>query len=172
MKVCSACKEKYLSGMHLKILLKKAFYCMCWLDRLGVKSFKRGRLSALWNFYLLSFEIHIKFHGRLKRYHFAVCKYLHWFQRYLRTFARKFSNIEFFSKNFTVERWWVSDVRSVKKRGVTDFVLERACPKGHLNPSKSGCVSEEGHSGCKWQNILIRALKGNVLCQIWFKWTY
>ena len=45
-------------------------------------------------------------------------------------------------------------------------------PEEHLNLSKSGFVSEEGHSGCKSQNIAIRALKGNVLCQIWFKWTY
>ena len=42
----------------------------------------------------------------------------------------------------------------------------------HLNLSKSGFVSEEDHSGCKPQNIAIGALKGNVLCQIWFKWTY
>ena len=41
----------------------------------------------------------------------------------------------------------------------------------HLNLSKSGFVSEEDHSGCKSQNIAVRALKGIVLCQ-WFKWTY
>ena len=40
---------------------------------------------------------------------------------------------------------------------VTDFVLagaqvlERTCPEEHLNLSKSGCVSEEGHSGYKSQ---------------------
>ena len=45
-------------------------------------------------------------------------------------------------------------------------------PGKNLNLSKSGFVSEEAHSGCKSQNIAIRALKGNVLCQIWFKWTY
>ena len=33
--------------------------------------------------------------------------------------------------------------------------------------SKSGFVSEEGHSGCRSQNIAFRASKGNVLCQIW-----
>ena len=60
----------------------------------------------------------------------------------------------------------------LKKWGATDFVLERTCPEEHLNLSKSGFVSEEDHSGCKFQNIAIRALKGNVLCQIWFKWTY
>ena len=59
-----------------------------------------------------------------------------------------------------------------KKWGVTDFVLARTCPEEHLNLSKSGFVSGEGHSGCKSQNIAIRALKGNVLCQIWLKWTY
>ena len=62
--------------------------------------------------------------------------------------------------------------------GVTDFVLagaevlERTCPEEHLNLSKSGCVGEEGHSGYKSQNIAIGALKGNVPCQIWLKWTY
>ena len=59
-----------------------------------------------------------------------------------------------------------------KKGGVTDFVLERTCPEEHLNLSKTGFVSEDHHNGCKSQNIAIRALKGNVLCQIWFKWTY
>ena len=44
------------------------------------------------------------------------------------------------------------------------------CLEEHLNLSKSGFVSEGGYSGCKSQNI--RALKGNVLCQIWFEWTY
>ena len=91
---------------------------------------------------------------------------------YLRTLARKFFNIDFFSENFTIERWWVSDVRNVKKWGVTDFVFKRTCPEEHLYLSKSGFVSEEGHSGCKSQNIAIRALKGHFLCQIWFKWTY
>ena len=32
-----------------------------------------------------------------------------------------------------------------------------------FNLSKSGFVGEDGHSGCKSQNIGIRALKGNVL---------
>ena len=42
----------------------------------------------------------------------------------LRKFARKK-----FCENFIIERWWVSDVRNVKKKwGVTDFVLERTCP--------------------------------------------
>ena len=50
-----------------------------------------------------------------------------------------------------------------KKRVVTDSVLERTCPEEH------GSVSEDHHSGCKSQHIAIRALKGNVICQIWFK---
>ena len=56
--------------------------------------------------------------------------------------------------------------------GVSDFVLERTCPEEHLNLIKSGFVTEEGHSVCKSQNIAISALKGNVVCQIWFKLTY
>ena len=43
---------------------------------------------------------------------------------------------------------------------------------GVLPGGKSGFVSEEDHSGCKSQNIAIRALKENVLCRKWFKWTY
>ena len=46
------------------------------------------------------------------------------------------------------------------------------CDKDHLNLSNSYFVSEEDHSGGKSQNIAIRASKGNVLCQTWFKWTY
>ena len=72
------------------------------------------------------------------------------------TFARNFSNIDFFSENFTIEKWWVSDVRNVKKWGVTNFVLERTCPEEHLNLSKSGFVSEDHHNGCESQNIAIR----------------
>ena len=55
--------------------------------------------------------------------------------------------------------------------GVTDFVLERTCPEEHLNLSKSGFVSEEGRSDFKSQNIAITALKRNVICQIWFKFS-
>ena len=50
--------------------------------------------------------------------------------------------------------------------GVTDFVFERTISEEHLNLGKSGFVSEEGQGGYKSQNILIRALNGNVLYQI------
>ena len=58
--------------------------------------------------------------------------------------------------------------------GFSDFVLERTCPEEPLNLSKSGFVSEERQAkgGCKSKNNAIRALKGNVLYQIRFKWTY
>ena len=42
----------------------------------------------------------------------------------------------------------------------------------HLNLSKSGFVNEEGHLCCMFQNIAIRALKGNALFQIWLTRTY
>ena len=80
---------------------------------------------------------------------------------------QKIFNIDFFLKILPLKDD-VSDVRNVKKWGVTDFVLERTCLEEHLNLSKSGFVSEEGHSSCKSQNIAITALKENVLCQIWF----
>ena len=51
-------------------------------------------------------------------------------------------------------------------------ILKKFVPFYSSNLSKSGFVSEEGHSGCKFENIAIRALKRNVLFQIWFKWTY
>ena len=41
-----------------------------------------------------------------------------------------------------------------KNWGVTDFVLERTCPEEHLNLSKSGFVSEEGHSAAASPKIL------------------
>ena len=53
--------------------------------------------------------------------------------------------------------------------GVTDFIWRGHARKKTPNPGKSEFVSEEGHSGCKSQNIAIRALKGNVLRHIWFK---
>ena len=59
----------------------------------------------------------------------------------LRTLARNFPNIHFFLKMLPLK-----DVRNAKRRGVTGFVLERACPEEHLNLSESGFVSEEGHS--------------------------
>ena len=43
---------------------------------------------------------------------------------FLRTFVRNFSNIDFFSENFTIERWWVSDVGNVKKNGESSFWRE------------------------------------------------
>ena len=91
---------------------------------------------------------------------------------YLRTFARKFSNIDFFLKILPLKDDELVMSEMYKKWGVTNFVLERTCPEEHLNLSKSGFVSEEGQGGCKSKNIAIRALKGNVLYQIWFKWTY
>ena len=79
---------------------------------------------------------------------------------HLRTFAQKFSNIDFFLKISPLkdDELLMSEMR--ENWGVTDFVLERTCPEEHLNLSKSGFVSEEGHSGCKSQNIAIRAFKG------------
>ena len=88
----------------------------------------------------------------------------------LRTFARNFSNIDFFLKILPVKVDELVMSEMWKNWGVTDFVLERTCPEVHPNLRKSGFVSEEDHSGLKSQNIAIRALKWSVLCQIWFKW--
>ena len=85
----------------------------------------------------------------------------------LRTFTRKFSNIDFFLTILPLKDDELVMSEMEKKWGVTDFVLERICPEEHLNLSKLDFVSEEGHDGCKSQNIAIRALKGNGLCQIY-----
>ena len=89
--------------------------------------------------------------------------------RTLRTFARKFSNIDFFLKILPLKDDELVMPEILKNGGVTDFVLERTCLEERLNLSKLGFFSEEGHSGCKSQNIAITALKGSVPCQIWFK---
>ena len=90
----------------------------------------------------------------------------------LRTFTRTFSNIDFFLKILPMKNDELVMSEMYKKWGITDFVFERTCPEEHLNLSKLGFFSEEGHSGYKSNIFAIRALKGNVLCQIWFKWTY
>ena len=78
----------------------------------------------------------------------------------------------FFSENFTIERWWVSDVRNVKKMGGhrADFVLERSCPEEHLNLSKSGFVSEEGHSGCKSQILQLELWREMFSTKLRLRW--
>ena len=72
-------------------------------------------------------------------------------------FAQKFSNIDFFPKILPLKDDELVMSEMQKKWGVTDFVLRRTCPEEHLNLSKSGFANEEGHSGCKSQNIAIRA---------------
>ena len=44
-----------------------------------------------------------------------------------------------------------------RKWEVTD--LKKTCPEEHLSQTKSGFASEEGYSGCKSHNIVIRGLK-------------
>ena len=90
----------------------------------------------------------------------------------LRTLARKFSNIDFFSENFTIQRWVVSGVRNVKTNGGHRLRFGENMHGRKLNLSKSSFFSEEGHSGCKSQNIAIRGLIENGVCQMRFKWTY
>ena len=85
---------------------------------------------------------------------------------------RKLLNIDFCLISLPLKNDELVMSEMEKKWEVTDFVLDRTRPEERLNLSKSDFVSEQGHGGCKFQNIAIRALKGNVLSQIWFKWTY
>ena len=72
-----------------------------------------------------------------------------------RTFARKCSNFDCFFFFLKIILPLKNDFRNVKKGGPPTSLLERTCPEEHLNPSQSGFVCEEGHSGCKSQNIAI-----------------
>ena len=84
----------------------------------------------------------------------------------LRTFARKSSNIDFLLRILPLKADELVILEMQKNWGVTSFVLEKTVSEEHLNLRKSGFVSEEDQSGCKSQNIAIRVLKANVLCQI------
>ena len=55
----------------------------------------------------------------------------------LRTFARKYSNIDFFLKilPWKDDELVMSEMQQ-EKWGITDFILERTCPEEHLNLSK------------------------------------
>ena len=90
----------------------------------------------------------------------------------LRTLARKFSNIDIFLKILLLKDDELLMSEMKKNWGVTDFVSEKTCPEKNLNLSKSGFLSEEDQTGCKSQNLKVSALKGSVLCQIWFELTY
>ena len=63
----------------------------------------------------------------------------------LRTFARKSSNIDFFSETFSTLRLWVTHVKKVKKKlGITEFVSEILCSKDHPKSEKLGFVTAYG----------------------------
>ena len=93
------------------------------------------------------------------------------FTRALRTFARKFSNIEFFSETFTSLRWRFSMSKMLKKLGGHRLRFGENMPgrspqiwKNRASLANNACV-------CKPKNIAMKSLKLSVLCQILFKWT-
>ena len=61
---------------------------------------------------------------------------------YLRTFARKFSNIDFSLRILLLKDDELAMSEMYKKWGVTDFVLERACREERPKSAKSGFVTE------------------------------
>ena len=54
----------------------------------------------------------------------------------LRTFARKFSNIDFFLQILPLKDDELVMSEMQKKWGLTDFVLERTCPEEHPKSEK------------------------------------
>ena len=60
----------------------------------------------------------------------------------LRTFARKFSNIDFFLRILPLKVDELVMSEMYKKWGVTDFVLEITCREEHPKSEKSGFFTE------------------------------
>ena len=87
----------------------------------------------------------------------------------LRTFARKFSNIDFFSETLTSVKWWFSYVKNVKKLGGHRLRLAENIPGRSPQSWENRASLANKASVCKPQNIAIKSLKWNVLCQILFK---
>jgi len=91
----------------------------------------------------------------------------------LRTFARKFSDIDFFSETFTSVRWRFGYVRNAKKElGDQRLRFGENMPGRSPQILKNRASLATKASACKPRNIAIQSLKWNVLCQILFKWTY
>ena len=61
--------------------------------------------------------------------------------RVLRTFARKFSNIDFSLRILPLKDDELAMSEMYKKWGVTDFVLERTCREERPKSAKSGFVT-------------------------------
>ena len=93
--------------------------------------------------------------------------------RCLMMFTRKLCNSGFCLKILPLKDNAFVTSKMQKKNAGSPTSFWREYEYERINLSKSGFVSEEGPgSGCKSQNMAIKGLKGNVLCQIWFKWTY
>ena len=99
--------------------------------------------------------MHVLLHFQLTRGQLVslICHYCSNVVRYVRT---KIFQHWFFSENFTIERWWVSDVRNVKKMGGHRLHFGENMPgRTHKSVclSKSGFISEEIYQLELWREI-------------------
>ena len=78
----------------------------------------------------------------------------------------------FFSETFTTVRWWVSNVRNVKKMGGHRLRFGENMPGKTPKMWQNRASLANKASVCKPKYIAIKSLKWNFLCQILFKWTY
>ena len=91
---------------------------------------------------------------------------------YLRTFARKSSNIDFFIKLFLQLGYELLLSEMQKNWGVTDFVSEIRYLKGHPNFEKSVFFTQYGSNVCMSKNIANEFLEQSFLCQFFYEWVY
>ena len=89
---------------------------------------------------------------------------------FLRTFARKSSNIDFFIKRLLQLGYELLLSEMQKKWGVTDFVLEIRHLKGYPNFEKSVLLTRYGSNVCMSKNIANESLEQNFLCLFLYEW--
>ena len=90
----------------------------------------------------------------------------------LRTFARKFSNIDFFIKLLLKLGYELLLSEMQEKWGVTDFVSEIQYLKRHSDIEKSVFLTRYGSNVRMSKNIANESLEQNFLCQFLYEWVY
>ena len=90
----------------------------------------------------------------------------------LRTFARKYSNIDFFIKLLLKLGYELLLLEMQKNWGVTDFVSEMQYLQGHPIIEKLVFLTRYGSNVRMSKNISNESLEQNFLCQFLYEWVY
>ena len=91
---------------------------------------------------------------------------------FLRTFARKSSNIDFFIKLLLQLGYELLLSEIHKNWGVTDFVSKIRYLKDRPNIEKSVFLTRYGSNVCMSKNIANESLEQDFLCQFLYEWVY